>query len=152
MAISLPVEGGNRKISKVFGQYAHSCPDRSMKRKFEKVFGFFGQSANLSSVVKWRGAIQMDFSHIGRGMTKIFDFFSQTPLSCPVVSEGWRLPCKRWQQKFHIKIWISSSKRTAHLQRGVKERNFQELGAKHASCVRWIVGREILPKCTSHFH
>ena len=31
LAISPPVEGGNRKMFKAFGQYTHSCPDGSMR-------------------------------------------------------------------------------------------------------------------------
>ena len=63
-----------QKISKGFGQYAHSCPDRSMKRKFEKVFEFFVKT-HRPSPKRSRGK---KFSRIG----------DQTHCSCPVASVG----------------------------------------------------------------
>ena len=110
MAISLPVEGGNRKISKVFGQYAHSCPDRSMKRKFEKVFGFFVKT-HRPSPKRSRGK---KFSRIG----------GQTRFLCPVDSR------KRNFAQMHFSFPLGS------VRRKFPQSSSKRLLADHLSSVR----------------
>lgn len=98
LAISPPVEGGNRKMFKAFGQYTHSCPDGSMRGrettstpiwskvpntlcaygyKAENSFCYFRPNRDfvLGSQVRG-GSIRMNFSLIGRGIKNFSVFCS----------------------------------------------------------------------------
>ena len=74
------------------------------------------------------GSIRMNFSLIGRGIKNFSVFCSNADHTSSGLWGLTFLPCKRGRQKFHMKKWFPLLKHSTHLQIGVTERIFQNLG------------------------